>query len=264
MKPSLHVSCGLVCWILGSGAVPSAPPRPFGPTAAAKDGQSQPESKERKRLTKMIDALANRNAPPKLVDYAEGAPVALFPAKFDWKENDRVRSALGKVRAERTPDMWEELIQRMNDRRYCLTLKDKNETFALGNWTVGDFCALLAGDWLDGVCNQHLPNDPIKDGYQIIVDIGMTGGLVKWRKQRANKKFYELQIEVCEETIRQLAKVARVPQRDKDRAHQKIEAEIAKLKSTKRAIFTAFTTHYAPAYTAKDADEARKLLRDKK
>jgi len=51
------------------------------------------------------------------------------------------------------------LLRRMGDRRYCVTVKDNSELYAERNWTVGNFCALWAGDRLDGVCNQHLPFD---------------------------------------------------------------------------------------------------------
>jgi hypothetical protein len=210
---------------------------------------------------KMIDALANRNPPPKLVSDGIGK-LPLYPAEYDWKEDKRVRLALGKVRAERTAEMWEELIRGIGDKHYCLTLKDKNETYALGNWTVGHFCATLGGDWLDGVCNQHLPTDPSKDGYPISLNV-MTGGLVKWRKRRADKQLYELQIEVCEETIRQLGQVAGVKRREKDRAREKIEAEIATLRNTKRPIFTDDCLEPLVPYAVEEAKVARQRLQEK-
>jgi hypothetical protein len=64
-------------------------------------------------------------------------------------------------------------------------------------------------------------------------DVGIRG-LSEWRKKRAEKSLYELQIEVCEEAIKELAEVKRVPQEQRDAARKKIEAEIATLKRTKR------------------------------
>src|SRR5262249_22557312 len=142
---------GLVCCILVLGILQGSargPVRPAGPT---KDGHGRPEKKGRKKLAMMIDALANRNQPPKLVDDGVGK-LPLFPAKYDWKEYKRVMSALGKVNREKTPEMWEELLRRTGDQRYCLTLK-WDEDHALGNRTVGTFCSHFAYNWLVGVCN---------------------------------------------------------------------------------------------------------------
>jgi hypothetical protein len=210
----------------------------------------------------MINALANLNRPPRLVKTSGGPRLPLFPAKYNWKEDERVRSALAKVVKEMTAEMWEELVCKIDDRRYCLTIKDKFEFHTMGNWTVGEFCVTLARDWLLGVCNQHLPNDPLMDGYKIRLHVGPKGEWRKWRKQRTQKQLYELQIEVCEETIRELAKVTGIPKRVKEEARRKIEQEIAKLTRTKRPIFVE---HYSPVpivtYTPEDAKEAREELR---
>jgi hypothetical protein len=254
------LSRGLVCFILALGTLPGLPAGPVNPARPTKKRHGPSKTKVRKRVAKMIDGLANRNRPPRLVDFGQGAQLPLFPPKYDWKEFKRVLSALAKVSEERTPEMWEELVQRIDDRRYCLTLKDNSDIYALGHWTVGDFCVTFARNWLLGVCNQHLPSDPKKDGFPINLRIRPTGSWAKWRKERADKQLYELQIEVCEETIRQLAKAAGVPQRDKNRARKKIEAEVATLRRTKRPIFTDYTIDYIGAYTAKEAEEARELL----
>jgi hypothetical protein len=262
MSTKIRLNLGLVCCILALGTLSGLACGPLEPGLPRKGGHDWPEKKEGKALMKMIDALANRNPKPKLVDDGVGK-LPLFPAKYDWKEQERVLSALGKVSKERTPEMWEVLVQRIGDERYCLTVKDQNEFYAEGNWTVGDFCSDLAHDWLVGVCNRHLPNSPVHEGYPIHVDIGLTGGLEKWRKGRMDKQLYELQIEVCEKTVRQLRKAAKVPQRAKDVSRKKMKAEITILRRTKRPIFTDYSIRYAPPFTARDAMKARVLLQEK-
>jgi hypothetical protein len=209
----------------------------------------------------MIDAMANHNTPPKLVDNGIGR-LPLYPADYDWKEETRSGIAFSKVYKEKTAAMWEELVRRIDDKHYCVTIKDKNEYYALGNKTVGWFCELWAHDWLCGVCNQHLPRDPRKDGYPLSLNV--IGNLMEWRKKRADKQLYELQIEVCEETIRQMEGVAGVPQRKKDQARKSIEAEIATLKRTKRPIFTKYTIIPLRSYGTEEAEKIRKELGDKK
>src|SRR5260370_41401813 len=86
--------------------------------------------------------------------------------------------------------------------------------------------------------------------------------LSTWRKQRATKALYELQIEVCEKAIKALAKVERVPRTQKDRARKKIEAEIAKLKQTKRPSHVRGGHSFrGGVYNAKLAKRVRKGVR---
>jgi hypothetical protein len=257
MSATTRLRLGLVCCILFLGTRPCSAAGPVKPAGPTNDGHRPQGGKKGKAKVKMIDALANRNAQPKLVDKG-GDKLPLFPATYDWNEQKRVLAALAKVSKERTPEMWEALVRSIGDKRYCLTLKDMNEFYAEGNLTVGYFCSRVAYYWLVGVCNRHLPRTPTMPSHPLYLDIGLTGGLAKWRQQRAGKELYELQIEVCEETIRQLAKVAKVPERAKNRARRRIEEDIATLKRTKRPIFTNYSTGHHPPYTAKDAERIRR------
>jgi hypothetical protein len=258
MRGKILLSLVLVCCFVARGTLPGSGAGPVTPAAPRDNEQVRPEKRGEKAVAKMIDALANRNRPPKLVKF-EGGRYPLFPAEYDWKEEARVRSALAKVRSERTTEMWEELVRRIGDKRYCLSRKDKEEFFALGNWSVGTFCSMFADEWLVGVCERHLPTSPIKP-YPIHLGLGLRGRLAKWRKQRADKQLYELQIEVGEEMIRELAKTDEVSKHAKERARKKIEAEIANLKRKKRPIFTNFSVQQIDFYSVKEAKKARELL----
>lgn len=249
MSRTTCLRLGLACCILWLGAVPGS---------AA--GPARPAGKKGKKEVAMVDALANRNTPPKLVDVGVRR-LAQFPDKYDWKEQGRVESALWKITEEPTEELWEELVRRAHDQRYCLTIKDQNESFAQGNQEVGFFCNWLARDWLRAAYAQHLPGDPFHAGFRIYVDIGLGADLKKWREKRAGKQLYELQIEVCEETIRQLAKAAKVSQKEKDRATNKIKREIVTLKRTKRPIFTDHSGGHWVTFRPKDLDGIRRALR---
>src|SRR5437899_2608445 len=117
MIATTRLGLGLVCCILSLGTLPGPAAGAVGPARPTNDRHGRPGGKERKAVVKMIDALANRNRPPKLVDM-DGDRLPLFPDEYDWKEDRRVRSALGKVRAERTAEMWEELVRGIGDERY--------------------------------------------------------------------------------------------------------------------------------------------------
>ncbi len=232
-------------------------------------GEPQKRLNERDENTKkgrlvminIVDDLANHNKAPLLVRQGSGW-MPLYCTDYDWKEDQRVSSALAKLQQERCDELWDELVRRSNDKHYCRTLKDKNEHFALGNWTVGMFCSILADDWLLGICEQHLPSDPDKDGYRISLDYGISkaGGLPKWRNERSKKALYELQIDICEEAILEIAKMPKISQREEVKARKKIQGEIATLRRIRRAIFTDYSSMPMMFYHQKEAENIRRLL----
>jgi hypothetical protein len=187
-----------------------------------------------RRAAALVDAIVNRNKAPKLVKWRGHFPseAALFREDHDWKEEARVGKAVDRLWEDRTEAVWEELVKRSGDRRYCETVVSGNTEDAHVR-DVGDVCGDLAYARLIGAFWQHLPQDPNRDGRKLSLGVGIED-LARWRKQRAAKLLHELQIEVCEKAIKALAKVEGVPRAEKDRARKKIEAEIAKLKKTRR------------------------------
>src|SRR5262249_29172500 len=135
-------------------------------------------------------------------------------------------------------EVWDALVRSEGDKRYCLTVRDWIDNPK--DRTVGSFCSELAHFRLCGVYLEHLPVDPIKDGRRIRLPISIgdqIGDLAKWRAQRKDKAMYELQIEVCEAAIAALGKVEGVPQKDVQAAKAAIEAEIRKLRESKKPIY---------------------------
>jgi hypothetical protein len=209
-------------FVLILAVVPGKAPRGEKPKADAR------------RAAEMVDAIVNRNKAPKVVEWPDRFPsrAALFPEDYDWKEDARANKAIYELEKDQTEEVWEELVRRRGDERYSTTVTEVNTGDAL-IVHVGGICHRLAESRLIGVFWQHLPHNPWKEGQKLSLNVGI-GDLSEWRKQRAGKSLYELQIEVCEEAIKTLADVKDVPQTQKDQAREKIETEIVNLKKSKK------------------------------
>ncbi len=195
---------------------------------------------------KMVDAIVNRNQEPKLVNRPSGWPreIAMFPESYDWAEDARVLRALDKLFQDRTLALWEELVRRGDDPRYCVTLVSvQNEDAQI--ISVTGVCFRLAYSHLVDVFKQHLPVSEDADGRKIALDIGIEN-LAEWRKKRANKSLYELQIEVCENALSQVSKAKGVSEDDEALARGKIKGEIARLKRTKQPFFVPYRRAFFP------------------
>jgi hypothetical protein len=206
---------------------------PATPGEPAEDKKPQVDSR---RAAEMVEAIVNRNKAPKLKEWPGNFPsqVALYSEDHDWKEEYRTRTAIYQLEKDRTEAVWEELVKHADDHRYSDTVTSMKTGDAYIE-DVGGTCGWLAKSRLIDVFRQHLPPDPIKDFDKLSLDVGIKD-LTKWRKERAAKSLYELQIEVCEKAIEALAKVQGVPQAEKDKARKKIEQEIASLRKSKKPV----------------------------
>ena len=50
----------------------------------------------------------------------------MYPESYDWKEEARVRQAIDKLYQDRTVELWEELVRREADPRYCVVTVTEN------------------------------------------------------------------------------------------------------------------------------------------
>jgi len=184
----------------------------------------------------MVDAIVNRNKSPQVVAWRGYFPseAALFAENHDWKEERRVHKAIEALEKDQTEAVWEELVKRTRDRRYCETVTS-GQTCDARVRTVGDVCEDLASRRLKGVFERHLPRVPLLEAKPIYLEVGVND-VSKWRKQRAAKSLYELQIAICESALKALAREKGIRQAEKDQARKKIEAEITKLKKTKQPV----------------------------
>lgn len=217
-----------------------------------------------KAVANMIEDIANRNHPPKLLGKS-GERLPLFPSNYDWEEQKRVKSAYARLTTV-TDELWEELVKNANNRKYSLTVKNNTGEFAQDNWTVGDVCRALAYEKLVALCDQHLPLDPNKPGHRIYLDIGVeTTNIAEWRIIRSGKPLYQLQIDVCELRLKQLAKAKGISRGEKHAARKKIESEIARLKTKKECIFLESSSlQELDVYSLEEAMKIRARFQHKK
>jgi hypothetical protein len=210
--------------LIGVGALGAGPE---GPTA----------KRDPSTAAKVVDAIANANKPPKLVTRAAGEPreVPLFPDGYDWKEDRRVEKALDQLFQTATVELWEELVRREHDRAYCITLYHEHGYTSV--WTVGFVCGNFAFENLIHPCQQHLPDFPGGHRREFDFAFELRKCLTDWRKKRADKSLYQLQIEVCETALSELPQLELLSEKDKDLARKRIEAEIARLRRSKEPSF---------------------------
>jgi hypothetical protein len=243
------LSIGILALVGGAWVGPAAEP---------------PAHRDAKAVARLIDDLANRKPPPPLLKDPSGGnkEIPLFPEDYDWDEQNRVRRALAELNDETTVEAWEELVKRIGDKRYCLTVKDETSgIYTNGHWTVGSFCQFLARKKLICVYQQHLKEGPgVHRPWGL--DIGLDGpnALAEWRKKRMDRSFAELQVEVCERALRALPRREGIPQSQKDWARRSIEGELEQLKRTKRPVLRRTSLGPNGFYSAKNARECREEL----
>jgi hypothetical protein len=211
----------------------------------------------------MVDAIANRNQPPKLFDQGRPPTLALFPETYDWEEEKRVQKAIEKLYQDTSVELWDELVRREGDSRYSITLADRDigDAYII---SVGGVCSELAYSRLTGVFQRHLPAHPGGTGVRVSLEISSINDLAAWRKERKDWPFYQLQIEVCKEAVEEVAKIENVPQQVKDLARKKIEFEIETMKSTKQPLFgkrSLYGAYESPIYTAELAAKVREAVK---
>jgi hypothetical protein len=264
MSATTLLGRGLVCCILSLGTLSCSAAGPVGPARPTNDKAGRPGGKEGKAAAKMVDAIVNRNKPPKLVGRPSGSwpgLVALYPESYDWKEEERVRQAIDKLYQDRTVELWEELARRKANPSYCVVVvSDQTEDAQI--FTVGTICRGLAYSRLVEVFVQHMPPDPDKNGRPIITGVGI-GNLADWRKERMQKPLYQLQIEVGEKMLRELSKVnvRGVRKHQIDSAREKIEAEIEKLSKTEQPVFLKDQSFPHNTYSKDVAKRVRDAVR---
>jgi hypothetical protein len=199
-------------------------------------------AEEQKTPAELIVALASRNPAPKLVKARIGAGNApLFSQDYDWDDYKRVGRAWRELDSASTPDVWEELLKHLDDKRYSLTLDSASPGLPGGddvgeNFSVGDVCRTLAQEWLTYPVKRHAvdANVPTKPWAKIVPSIVLPD-LAEWRKARATKTLYELQIEVCELALAELESLKATAEQ-KRQIRAALQAELDQLKTTKRPV----------------------------
>lgn len=189
----------------------------------------------------MIAALASKNRPPKYVDHdvLDVDNVPIFPADFDRKEYERVRAALYAIDREMTPELWEELLKHVGDKRYSITLANVSpglpDEDAGRDFTVGEFCEAIAHDCVGRLyVRRSVSAENETKPWERIAPTAGIRNLVEWRKQRAAKPLWQLQVEACTLALGNLEKLDKATPEQKAMIRKGIQSEIDRLDATKK------------------------------
>jgi hypothetical protein len=213
-------------------------------------GQSKPSADRIRQIDRMIDAMASRNKAPQMVrvsSYDDLAP--LVSRDYDWSEQDRVRKAVLVVRADGSDEMWWRLRDHIGDNRYAWTVVFDGDVQS-DNVSVGEICSAITGARLYAAVSRHLK---VSGRMPSVFYLKVASG--KNETKRPSRPLYELQIEACEEAIRQIASIKatesigggdyRDPSKDdshtftaeeKTQFAKAIREQIKELKRTKKAV----------------------------
>lgn len=214
-------------------------------------------------LGRLIDAMASRNRPPRLLP-AGDASVPVFDPDYDWTEQQRVRTALESVMRANCNDTWWELRARASDDRYVLTASRDAET---RNFTIGMLCADLVDMRLCLGVTSHLPLVPGKLPPDFRPESVFWHNEEQWERDR--KPLHEMQAAVCRAAIDQWAAVTHTtPGRDgrshvfttdeKARFVAAMEREIAQRQRTGRAACEEVVVPWLPAPSGWDGFDSRR------
>jgi hypothetical protein len=207
------------------------------------------ENTDIREIDKLIDALANRNRPPRIVEVTFDW-LALFDKNYDWKENARVHEVIGRIVKDPSPERWKRLVAHGKDSRYCLTLNDERASVIYNkNLTVGDIC------WSIAMYQLRYPMQNATQGIgagerPIHLPLTEVPGLPEPGQRALKKSLVELQIAICEQAIKDLphvaaaakesARDARTDPATLKRCRANLEAAIEKLKKSKTGIFGSY------------------------
>jgi hypothetical protein len=160
-------------------------------------------------LDLLIEAMASRNKPPKLVEKG-GKTVPLFDNDYDWPEQERVRSAIQTVLHVKTDAMWWRLREYMGDKRYVLTARHGR---VAENFTFGSFCCDMVTANLCVAYANHLPAVPGKLPDSFRPEDEYWKNEKQWL--RARKPLYAMQAALCQRALEQWENVSgTLPGRD--------------------------------------------------
>jgi hypothetical protein len=149
----------------------------------------------------IVEALANKNTPPRLIDDNYHFPI--FDDKYDWTEYNRVWDAI-KVVIKNEEEAWPELVSHLEDERYCITYESMSGRNS--NRSIGDMCRIIIGRNLSEAYFQKMQPglEIIAARFQLPEIVRDKHVLKTWCEERKNKKLYELQNEMCVWIINEL------------------------------------------------------------
>lgn len=189
----------------------------------------------RKEIVSIIDGLASGNEVPELLTF-QAATVPRFSPNYNWREQNRVEKAFNRLRTSKDEDVWQELLEHIDDERYSLTMTTDGDIHTTKNFTVGRLCKLIAHGRLVSILEGNI--EPRDDGLPVVpLRPDLRRSIVEWHKKREGRSLYQLQIEVCEDAITLLSDVRGMSKKAKDKSVIALSLQIHELLERKRPIF---------------------------
>jgi hypothetical protein len=213
-----------------------------------------PKTARARELDRFIDALANRNQPPRVA-----GSYALFSEKYDWAEQQRVQTALDVLVKHSGADLWPRLLAHLDDKRYALTNKING---VVANMTIGSICWNIAYCDLVTPFSDSWPNRSEISGNIFVGGVKLTApphhDLKTWYHARQGKALWELQVELGEWGIKTMEGLTELDKDEKVQCIQRSKATIDLLRRTKNPIVNKrwpYETDYFDAHEAKKMRE---------
>jgi hypothetical protein len=179
-----------------------------------------------------IAALANRNRPPTLPK-GEGKPLRDSDKTYDPSEDDRVREAIDFL-VQHAEEALPQLVEHFDDERYCITYGSSDEYW--NNYSIVDVCYSIVSDCLTEPYFKTQPDTEWPMNRMWYPSVTQTPSEKSWFKSRANKKLYELQIEICDWAITEMPEMVILTAEEKSEWVHAIEKTRDSLRKTKKAI----------------------------
>ncbi len=196
-----------------------------------------------RQLEALIDALANKNKPPKIVD-RQGRHRPLFDETYDWAEQERVRKAclaLNEREAADGNELWQHVAEHADDQRYAVTCLVRTDDEYVLNITVGEICRYVAYHDLvqpfAGIWQGKSPfMGSVTGDPRYTASTPPWHNLKAWSGGRKGKLLWELQVEVGQWGIKTLNDVDGKREKWKADCLQQTNAQIEALRRTKKPI----------------------------
>jgi hypothetical protein len=232
----------------------------FSCIAQAKPPAADPKSADDRKRDQLIDAIANRNEPPRLADDNGATHPPLFAANYDWTEQDRVIKAIDVLVREKnkSDDLWSRLAEHIDDKRYALTYEFND---GVGDRTVGEICRNIAYADLMKPFGFLWPNNIDIPNVISVNDKFFRPppcrDLKGWCHARQGKPLWELQVEIGEWGIKTMEGLAELDKDKKALAIQKSKETIDTLRRTKKPIVNEHWRHETKFFNAQEAMDIR-------
>jgi hypothetical protein len=229
---------------------------PVSPSGFLSSHSGAVQVKKQFDLDEVIESLASRNAPPELREYS-GERVALFPLDYDWEDQARVLDALSIIiQNNDSESLWEKLVNKIDDKRYSLTLILENVSAA--NVSVGSLCRRIVESRLFFVCNQKFDASS-KGKRDVYLDVEIND-IKKWRASRAGKSLFELQLEIRSRAIRSINRDERLSSEQKNKLRMNVRRIRDNLQASGKPFFPQFSLDGDGLYNSERAARARVMI----